>query len=216
MLVACWSAKGGAGTSVVAAALALLAARRSSRGAVFADLAGDGPAILGVTEPESPGLSGWLSAGHDVPADALSRIEVPVGHGLTLLPRGTGRLAGPERAGVLASLLSAGTRPAVADCGSTLDPAATALAHRADASYLVTRPCFLALRRARRASLTATGVILVREEGRALTRQDVEEATGAPVVAEVPLDPRVATTVDAGLFARTLPRSLARSLRHVA
>jgi MinD-like ATPase involved in chromosome partitioning or flagellar assembly len=216
MLVACWSAKGGAGTSVVAAALAVLAARRSSRGAVFADLAGDGPAIFGVAEPASPGLSGWLSAGDGVPADALSRIEVAVGPDLALLPRGAGTLDDADRAGVLASLLAAGPRPAVADCGSTLDPAIVAFAHRADVSYLVTRPCFLALRRATRAPLTPTGVVLVHEDGRALTRDDVEEATRTRVVADVPLDPRVASTVDAGLFARSLPRSLARALRHVA
>lgn len=215
MLVACWSAKGGAGTSVVAAALALLAARRSSRGAVFADLAGDGPALLGVAEPSSPGLAGWLAAGDGVPADALARIEVPVVAGVSLLPRGAGALDA-SRAPVLASLLAGGRRPTVADCGSTLDPAVTAFAHRADASLLVTRPCFLALRRARQAPLTPTGVVLVHEDGRALTRGDVEDVTGTPVVADVPLDPRVATAVDAGLLARALPRSLSRALRHVA
>lgn len=215
MLVACWSAKGGAGTSVVAAALALLAARRSSRGAILADLAGDGPALLGVAEPTSPGLAGWLAAGDDVPADALARIEVPVVDGVSLLPRGPGGLE-PDRASVLASLLAGGRRPTVADCGSTLDAAVTAFAHRADVSLLVTRPCFLALRRAREAPLTPTGVVLVHEGGRALTRADVEDVTGTPVVADVPLDPRVATAVDAGLLVRALPRSLSRALRHVA
>lgn len=213
MLVACWSAKGGAGTSVVAAALALISAHRSPHGALLADLAGDGPALFGLPEPESPGLAGWLRAGEGVPADALARIELPVGRGVALLPRGAGALGDPDRAGVLASLLASGTRSAVADCGSTLDPAVVAFAHRADASLLVTRPCFLSLRRAQQAPLTPTGVVLVHEDGRALTRRDVEHATGTPVVAEVPLDPRVANTVDAGLLARALPRSLARALR---
>ncbi len=215
MLVACWSAKGGAGTSVVAAALAVLAGRRSPHGAVFADLAGDGPALLGVPEPDSPGLTGWLAAGDDVPADALGRIEVPVTSALTLLPRGRGGLDA-RRAGVLASVLASGVRPAVADCGGGLGDAVVALAREADASYLVTRPCYLALRRAHQAPLAPTGVVLVHEEGRALTRSDVEGAVGTPVVAEVPLDPRVANAVDAGLLVRSLPRSLVRALRHVA
>jgi MinD-like ATPase involved in chromosome partitioning or flagellar assembly len=214
MLVACWSAKGGAGTSVVAASLALLAARRSTHGALLADLAGDGPALLGLAEPHSPGLAGWLAAGDDVPADALARIEVPVTAGVSLLPRGPGGLDA-RRAGVLASLLASGRRPTVADCGSTLDDTVAAVAHRADASLLVTRACFLALRRARHARLAPTGVVLVHEDGRALTRADVETAIGTPVVADVPLDPRVASAVDAGLLARALPRSLSRALRHV-
>jgi len=63
MLVACWSVKGGVGTTVVAASLALLLARRVGPGVVLADLAGDGPAVLGLPEPDSPGLAGWLAGG---------------------------------------------------------------------------------------------------------------------------------------------------------
>ena len=213
MLVACWSAKGGVGTSVVAASLALILARRSRRGAVLADLDGDAPALLGLDDPASPGLAGWLAAGSGVPSDALTRIEVPAGHGLALLPRGEGALAA-ERAGVLASVLTAGARPAVADCGSRLDTTAVAFLHGADSSFLVTRACYLALRRARRAPAVPTGVVLVREDGRALTRDDVEHATNAPVVAELVLDPRVASAVDAGVLATRLPRSLGKALRH--
>ena len=67
MLLACWSVKGGSGTTVVAAALALLLAQRSPAGALLADLAGqeglggDGAAVLGLDEPSSPGLAGWLA-----------------------------------------------------------------------------------------------------------------------------------------------------------
>ena len=51
MLIACCSTKGGVGTSVVAAALALLLGRTADQGVVLADLAGDGPAVLGLPEP---------------------------------------------------------------------------------------------------------------------------------------------------------------------
>lgn len=258
MLVACWSAKGGAGTTVVAAALALLSARRSPTGALLADLAGDAPAALGLPEPANPGLAGWLASGTLVPADALGRLEVEVTGGLGLLPRGSGPLAA-DRAEVLAALLADSARPVVADCGTLrpstvadgpptsgsappatdgagerrhgpsggraaaqadLDPGAGpvlgAVLARAHRSVLVTRPCYLALRRAMALTPRPTEVIVVREPGRVLSRHDVEHVVRAPVVAEVEVDPGVARTVDAGGLAGRLPRSLARALRDVA
>ncbi len=215
MLVACWSAKGGAGTTVVAAALALLLARDAVAGVVLADLAGDAPAVLGLAEPTSPGLAGWLAAGRDVPADALARIEVDAAPGLALLPRGEGDL-GPERAGVLAALLDRSPRPTVVDCGRLLEPthhagtgaAAIAVIERAQHSLLVTRPCYIALRRAMRSPLRPTGVVIVNEPGRVLSKADVHGVVGVPVVAQVELDPKVARLVDAGLLSGRLPHSL--------
>ena len=214
MLVACWSAKGGAGTTVIAASLSLLLARRAG-GAVLADLGGDAPAALGLPEPGGPGLAGWLAAGAEVPADALSRLEVDAGRDLALLPRGEGELRA-ERGDVLGALLAADGRPVVADCGADPDGACLALAAGAARSVLVTRPCFLALRRAMTAPLRPSEVVLVSEPGRALHRADVEDVVGAPVVAEVPLDPVVARAVDAGLLAARLPRSLERHLADAA
>jgi MinD-like ATPase involved in chromosome partitioning or flagellar assembly len=211
MLVACWSSKGGAGTTVVAASLAILAARRSPLGSLLVDLAGDAPAALGLPEPDGPGIAGWLAAGREVPADALHRLEVPAGGDVSLLPRGGGPLAA-ERADVLAALLDADARPVVVDCGA--DPRDTALtvAGAATRSVLVTRPCFLALRRALTAPLRPSEVVLLTEPGRSLSRVDVEACIGAPVVAEVAVDPAVARAVDAGLLATRLPRRLAREL----
>ena len=72
MLIACWSAKGGAGTTVVTAALGLVLARRHPAGALLVDLAGDLPAALGL------------------PPEAGSTGEVPVGRlPLALLPSAT-------------------------------------------------------------------------------------------------------------------------------
>jgi hypothetical protein len=59
-------------------------------------------------------------------------------------------------------------------------------------------------------------VVLVTEPGRALDRGDVERVVGAPVRAEVAVDPAVARAVDAGLLVSRLPRGLERSLRRAA
>jgi hypothetical protein len=235
VLLACWSVKGGSGTTVVAAALALLLAGRPPGGAVLADMAGpaglggEGAAVLGLDEPTSPGLAGWLASGDDVPADALARLEVHAGRGVGLLPRGAGPMS-PARAAVLAGVLEAGNRPVVvdagvldggwrpvgADAGAESGLAALAVAAAAPRSILVIRPCYLALRRAQVLPVHPTEVVIVHDPGRPLGRVDVERAVPAPVVAEIPVDPRVAQAVDAGLLAGRLPRSLERSLRHAA
>lgn len=250
MLVACWSVKGGSGTTVVSVALAAVLARSSPRGALVADLCGDVPSVLGIPDPGGPGIAGWLAAGTTVPADGLGRLEVDAGSGLRLLPAGAApavasgvdgggggggadggdggdggvgaedAAGAPEepaaRAAVLAGLLAADGRPVVADCGAAAGAVGLAVAAGAATSLLVLRPCYLALRRALRAPAAPTGVVLVREAGRALGRADVEQVLGVPVVAEVPVDPAVARAVDAGVLGARLPRALSRSLRHVA
>jgi len=215
MLVACWSSKGGAGTTVVAATLALLLARRSERGALVVDMAGDVPAVLGLPEPTGPGVAGWLEAGADVPPDALGRLEEPAGAGLAILARGSGALD-PTRADVLTTLLAADARPVVADCGTDPHGVALAIAAGATRSILVTRSCFLSLRRAQTVPLRPSEVVLLTEPGRSLTRRDIEDCVGAPVVAEVAVDPLVARAVDAGLLASRLPRALAKELGRAA
>ena len=83
-------------------------------------------------------------------------------------------------------------------------------------SLLVTRACYLALRRAAAAPCRPDGVVLVTEPGRALRAADVARAVGAPVVASVSHDPAIARAVDAGLLTARLPRLLARELRGAA
>lgn len=230
MLVSCWSAKGGAGTTVVSVVLALSLARTAAAGALLVDLAGDVPAVLGRPDPTGPGLAGWSRAGGAVPADALARLEIEAGPGLALLPRGNGPLGPGARGEVLAGLLAADGRPVVVDCGrldAVADTAlgtdgagtaalATVLAGAANRSLLVTRGCYLALKRAVAAPVTPSGVVLVREPGRTLGPADVAEVVGAPIQAVVAVDPGVARAVDAGLLASRLPRGLARALRHAA
>lgn len=217
MFVCCWSSKGGVGTTVVAASLGVVLSERAGPGALVVDLAGDMPAVLGVPEPEGPGVAAWAAAGSQVPADALSRIEVPVRAGLGLLPRGGVGVVEDERAALLGGVLAADDRDVVVDCG-VLDAASplVPLAASASVSLLVIRPCYLALRRAVAMPLRPTGVVLVDEPGRALDRSDVESVVGVPVVATIGVDAGVARAVDAGLLLARLPRNLRRSLREVA
>lgn len=225
MLIACWSPKGGSGTTVVATALALLLAESAPAGAVLADLAGDVPAALGLPEPTGPGLAEWLRAGDDVDGAALGRIATAVSPSLSVLAVGAPALRAvfrdPQARGdALAAALSTDPRPVVADCGTvaTGDDGAlgAVLAARAAVSFAVLRPCYLALRRALAAPVRPSGVVLLTEPGRALGRSDVEAVLGVPVRADVEVDPAVARAVDAGLLATRLPARLARALRAAA
>lgn len=80
---------------------------------------------------------------------------------------------------------------------------------------LVTRPCYLALRRAVAEAPPVDGVVLVEEPERSLNRSDVEAVIGRPVVTTIPYDPAVARAVDSGLLSMRVPRSLAQALRQV-
>lgn len=217
MLIVCWSAKGGVGTTTVAAALGVAAARvQPNPPALLVDLTGDLPACLGLAEPGGPGAAEWLASGADVPPDALARLQVPVVDGLHLVPRGRGPLD-PERAPVLAQLLAASGRTVVVDAGLLRGAeAAEAFVAGAARSVLVTRLCFLGLRRAAAAEVRPSAVVVVREPGRVLDRADVERSLGVPVVAEVAVDPAVARAVDAGLARSRLPRAFLGALAAVS
>jgi hypothetical protein len=114
-----------------------------------------------------------------------------------------------DRADQLIDALAADARPTVVDCGTNPTGVAATLAERADHSVMVTRPCYLALRRTLSHELPRpTGVVLVTEPGRVLSAQDVAAAVRAPVIAEIDVDPGVARAVDAGLLVARPPASL--------
>ncbi len=210
-MVCCWSVKGGVGTSVVAAALAVLAARRSE--ALLVDLAGDQPALLGV-DPDGPALGDWLAAGDEVAVDALRRLEVTVAPDLHLLASGDLSISpiDSDRLTVALALTDRPSRTTVVDLGVVVrdDPRLGLLALAARSVH-VTRPCYLALRRARSVPVdTEHRVVLVDEPGRALGRRDVAAALGVDSVHRVPWDPAVARAVDAGTMVARLPGPLRR------
>jgi hypothetical protein len=204
----CWSAKGGSGTTVVAATLAL-ASRTDS---LLIDLDGELPAVLGLSEPAGQGIADWLSS--DAPPSALADLTVEINRTTQLVPRGSrpvdrrsprwpavGEWLAERPYAVIIDAATGDPPNPLGDVGRTL---------------LVTRACYLALRRAAAAPWRPDGVVLVAEPGRALRGPDVERAVGAPVVAAVSIDPAVARAVDAGLLATRLPRLLQRELRGAA
>jgi hypothetical protein len=220
MVTLCWAAKGGSGTTVVAAAIALT----STRPSLLVDLDGELPAVLGLPEPDRPGVADWLAS--DASADHLAELLIDIGPRTWLLPWRAGSFDNHhditvERGArwvVLGDWLhdwsDQWSCDVTVDVGTRTPP--DPLIARATRSLLVTRPCYLALRLAVRSPVRPTGVILVDEPGHGLRPRDVEHALGVPIDAVVSLDPGVSRAVDAGLLATRLPRVMARALRHVA
>jgi Flp pilus assembly CpaE family ATPase len=214
VIIACWAAKGGSGTTVVACSLAVLFSRRGANRTILCDLDGDAAACLGIPEPAGPGLTDLLAELDSVAPDAIGQILVPIGPGLDLLPRG--RRPVDTDARTLLGLLDTLTATVVIDAGTRPSGAVGDVVRGSDRSILVTRPCYLALRHALDSAHRPSDVVLVDEPGRALGSSDVEAALGVPVCATIGFDPAIARAVDAGLLASRLPRRLARALDHAA
>lgn len=210
MVTVCWSPKGGTGTSVVAAALALASADDGAD-TLLVDLGGDQPALLGLAETPAAGLTDWLEAADEVPLDALTALEQPVTQGLQLLPRGRGGRLRPGRLELAGEVFATAGRTVVVDGGAAADSSPLP---GADRQLVVVRACYLAVRRLRAvlagAGLSRTVVVLVEEGGRALRAADVAAALHDPAMVTTSWDPAVARAVDAGLLVARLPRSLRR------
>ena len=216
--------KGGSGTSTVVCAFAALL-RDQRAEARIVDLAGDQPALLGLGAEPTPGVADWLALGPQAPTEALARLEVEVDHhGLRLLPLGR---CGPEPGSVaprgeagaaLAMALRSEATPTVVDLGDAASPALLAVAELADATVLVVRPCYLALRRAVHSGALpyTVGVILVDEPGRALGAREVSDVLGLSVLARIPWRSAVTRATDSGLLASRVPDALRRPLARLA
>ena len=213
-VIVCWSLKGGSGTTVVSAALALTLAQRNNSTVRIVDLAGDIPSALGIAEPSGEGVTNWLQQPQRAPIQSL---QIPVTARVSLLPRGTGPIMHhdltAEHCNALATELDTSNELTVVDAGSGHIPQ---LINNATTSLLVIRPCYLALRKAAHLAVKPHGIVLINEPGRSLGKRDVESVVGAPVLVELPLDPTIARCVDAGLLASRIPTMLSQHLAHVA
>jgi hypothetical protein len=202
----CWSVKGGSGTSTVAAALAMLSPTLDHP-PLLVDLSGDAHTIVGVDAPVNVGLSDWFDS-QAGPA-VLDTLCVHTKSSIDVLPTTVPIGSNPRRWDEFVAWLDdqALRRHIVVDAGHYPRPTLTAQ------SLLVVRPCYLAIYRAAKSSNPPVGIVLIRESERTLTNADIEAAVGAPIVAEIPIDPSIARSVDAGLINARIPRTLARPLR---
>jgi len=162
-VIVCWSLKGGSGTTVVSAALALTLAQRNNAPVRIVDLAGDIPSALGIAEPSGEGVTNWLQQEQRQPIQSL---QIPVTARVSLLPRGDGHLMhhdlSAELCNILATELDTSTELTVVDAGSGHIPQ---LINNATTSLLVIRPCYLALRKAAHLSVKPHGIVLIHETG---------------------------------------------------
>ncbi len=221
MFVSLWSLKGGAGCSVVAALTALQRASANDSGTLLVDLTGELSTVLGAPPSAGPGLAEWLRTGIDGPPDGLARLATEPAPGVSLVGPGLLDLPAGDPDDVLLRQIDLFPGTVIVDAGLVLGSSPRAgvarwFATRATRSVLVTRACYLALRRVAESPVTPSGVIVVREEGRALNAADITQAAGAPVVAEISYDPAIARAVDAGLLLARFPRSLRKVLGQVA
>jgi len=204
-MLACWTVKGGSGTTVFASALALGLAERHGAAHVV-DLSGDVPAVLGMAEPANRGVRDWLAGVHRDPQDFV-RLRLAATARLGVVPAGSDAPFDDHSLIDLANVVADHT---VVDFGTLQPPESLRPLIRTE--WLVLRPCYLALRRAARLPRRPHGVVVVREPGRALTSRDIQSVVGAPVVGEVSVTDEVARSVDAGLLATRLPRLLAEEI----
>lgn len=219
MLISMWSLKGGQGTSTTAALTAICAAQERDRQVRLVDFGRDQPAIFGTAEIADRGLARWTRS--DLSADALDRELVELTPNLSLLPRGSGSISRRRADDLVEWLKQDGAT--VVDMGTLGfghdDDWQDGLEHKimaaSDQSILVTRACYLSLRRTVSLPLRPTGVVLVAEAGRALTRTDCERAIGTPVVATLAIDPDISRAVDAGMLRTRVPKESARALSAV-
>lgn len=213
MITTCWSAKGGSGTTVVAATLGLLTTR-----SLLVDLAGDVEPTLGLANGDRPGALDWLHS--DAPVAHLADLMMEVDADTQLIPqrRGVERTASSERWDHLGAWLRSWADEfggsVVIDAG-TGTPPSEVLRH-GDRDLLVTRPCYLSLAAAQALDHRPTGVVLVNEPGRALTSRDVSGCLGVPVITRLPYDTAISRAVDSGLLSRRLPQQLRRAAQRVA
>lgn len=202
------SPKGGNCTTVTAAATALLSAM-SGRNTLLIDMCGDLPATMGMAEPTRPGINDWLGEHHGSDAASLVLMGEPLVDGLVVVHRGSRFVEGQPRWDRFAEAIASLPHTVVIDAGTGFVPEHVVAG--IDRVTMVTKPCYLSLRRATMMS-RPHDVAVIAESGRALSVADVSHVLGVPVSAEVPHTTAIARAVDAGLLPSRVEALFARSL----
>ena len=204
MITVFTSSKGGSGTTVTASSCALQSAQLHGS-AVLIDLCGDVPAALGMSEPSSEGINEWLAENQTADGEALILLGTTIDTGLIVIHRGNKFVEGQPRWADLAAVIQRLPMPVFIDAGSAYLPDEIRMvAHNV---FLVTRACYLSLRRAIQLP-QPTGVIFIEEDGRALTSKDVTSVIRAPLVASIPITGHIARAVDAGLLVKRMSQTI--------
>ena len=202
-ITAVYATKGGQGVTTTAAALAILTARTGAR-TLLVDTAHDQPAILGLPDPTGPGLGDYLQPASRT---TLAQITTTIAENLDLIHRGDTEIVfATHTYGQLTGGLGHYDHVII-----DTHNAAYAWTLHVDRRLLVTRPCYLALRRSA-VTPRPDAVVLINEHERALNATDIETVLGIPITATVPYHPAIARAIDAGLLTTRLPRELARAL----
>ena len=202
------SSKGGNCTTVTAAAYALHAAH-SGTPTLLIDLCGDVPAVIGMPDPTSIGINEWLSEKSIANAESLVQSGTSLTDQLTVIHRGSHTVEGSPRWNEFAAAIRDLPYNVIVDAGTTYVPDFVRASF--SAVPLVTRACYLSLRRATQLP-RPTHVVVIKEEARALTVTDVSNVLGVPVMAEIPYESAISRAVDAGLLSARSEQLFARHL----
>ena len=220
MLISCWSPKGGSGTTVIAAALAMLHAQLS--GSWLVDTQGDLDAVFPTGDaPATAGFRQWSSVINDARPQRLADVAYAATSDVTLIPAGPVVADAPrpsaQRIAEFAEWI--GDDVAIVDAGTVGDGGesyARLFSDVADHSYCVVRLCFLSLRRLQQSSVTPTGLIIIDEPNRMLAPEDFVRSVHAPVIATIPWDASISRSVNSGTLGRAMPKQLVRALGRAA
>ena len=209
MLIILSSPKGGSGTSVVAASLAIVSSL--STPTLLVDLAGDQAAIMGLPEPPV-GLNDWANG---MTHREFDEILITCKDNLQLAPSGSSAVE-IFSTSAWANLCRELVQRESEGCNIIIDFGRVELPlvfqKLACTHYMVTRPCYLSLRRAVNIEQKFSGVIVVQGHDRVLTTSDVESVMKLKCVAEIPNSSDISRRVDSGLLKSRLPSPLQSAL----
>lgn len=211
-----WTAKSGVGCTALAVGVAATLRRHEAGGVLVVDLGGDLGVAVGAAEPPA-GLTDWLAS--DSSVDALVRLEAGLSSGVSLLSRGAATSWPESRDQLLIGALERDPRAVVVDVGLVSPRSLDAMARLRSrfaalpSALMVSRACYLGLRRALELPDRPQAIVLVREQGRSIDAHECASILGAPVVAQIDHDPAVARSLDRGRLLTRPPRSFVRQVR---
>lgn len=196
-IVAVAGARGGAGTSTVAALLA-----RAISDAAIVDLDAGGAQAAFLRDGAEPTFADVLGAIEDLDPRSFATALVPHASGRALCAAPRSRQANVAEAERLVTLLRATVPVAVCDVGRVDTEACRHVLSAADVGVIVCAPDVASMRGVRALAATAARIVLNRSERMRLSPRDLRRVLGAPPVAVVPFDSAVRRAGELGRLPR--------------